>query len=522
MIRCLPLLAALLLLAAPLQAAVFRWANDLDSESLDPYQSNTTFPVSLKANIYEPLVRRGRALGLEPALAQSWERVSPTVWRFHLRPGVRFAGGEAFSAEDVVFSLKRVRSPNSRLATYLSTVTAIRALDPMTVELETAQPDPVLLEGLTFWAIMSKSWSESHRAEEVARTTSGEENYASRFANGTGPFVITTREQDRRTVMRPNPLWWDKPEHNLDEVRFEVIGNAATRVAALLSGEVDMIYTVPPQDSARIEATPGLRLLAGPELRTIYLGMDQWRPELLKSDVKGRNPFRDVRVRRAMALAIDEPAIAQRIMRGQAHPSWLMWGPGVTGYDEALNARPAVDLAAARKLLAEAGYPDGFGVTLDCPNNRYVNDEAICQAMTAMLARIGVRISLSAQPYAKFTAETAPPEYRASFFLLGWTPVTYDAHNVLYNLMTTRDGVRGVTNIGGYSNPRVDALTQQAGTELDPAKRLAMLAAAARIVQADVGFIPLHQQQLGWAVKAGIQVVQPADNTFPLRYVRMP
>ena len=520
MIRMLVVLLALSL-AAPAGAVVFRWANDLDSESLDPYQSNTTFPISLKANIYEPLVRRSRTLGLEPALATRWERTSPTVWRFHLRPGVRFAGGEAFTAADVVFSVQRVRTQNSRLATYLNTVSAVRQIDELTVDFETAQPDPILLESITGWGIMSRAWCEAHRAEDVARTVSGEENFASRNANGTGPFMILSREQDRRTVMRPNPGWWDTPEHNLTEVRFEVIGNAATRVAALLSGEVDMIYTVPPQDAARLETTPGLRMLTGPELRTIYLGMDQWRPELLKSDVKGRNPFRDVRVRRAMALAIDEDAIGKRIMRGQAHPTWLMWGPGVNGYDAKLDQRPVVDLVQSRKLLAEAGYPEGFAVTLDCPNNRYVNDEGICQAVTAMLARVGVRVSLSAQAFAKFSAETAPPEYRASFYLLGWTPTTYDAHNVLFNLAGTRNGVRGATNIGGYSNARVDGLGEQIAVELDPARRLALIGEAARLIQEDVGFIPLHQQQLGWAARTGVELVQPADNTFPLRWVRV-
>jgi peptide/nickel transport system substrate-binding protein len=265
-----------------------------------------------------------------------------------------------------------------------------------------------------------------------------------------------------------------------------------------------------------------VRLIQGPELRTIYLPMDQLRDELLFSSVKGRNPFKDVRVRRAFALAIDEDAIAKRVLRGMAHPTWLMYGPGVNGYDPALDKRPPVDIAKAKALLAEAGYPDGFQLRMECPNDRYVMDEQICTAIASMLARIGIKLDVYARTKVKFFADVGYPNYQLSFSLQGWTPGTYDAHNVFYTLLASRapDG-RGQGNFGGYSNPKVDALTEQIAHELDKEKRQELIDEAARIVQEDVATIPLHQQVIVWAARANVDVVQPADDAFYLRWVKM-
>jgi peptide/nickel transport system substrate-binding protein len=282
-----------------------------------------------------------------------------------------------------------------------------------------------------------------------------------------------------------------------------------------------MIYAVPPQDMDRIKNTDGLRLIIGPELRTIFLGMDQWRPELLRSDIKGRNPLRDARVREAFALAIDEPAIASRIMRGLAHPTWQMWGPGVNGYEPALDQRPPPDPVRARQLLTEAGYPDGFGMSMDCPNDRYVNDEAICTAVVAMLARIGVKVDLTAQTKTRFFSKIAAPAYDTDFYLLGWTPATYDAHNAIYNALASRKLPQGEINYGGYANVEVDALSDKIAVESDPAKRAEMIRTVTKIVQRDTGYIPLHQQTIVWAARANIDLVQTPDNYFALRFVRV-
>jgi peptide/nickel transport system substrate-binding protein len=509
-------------LALPADATVFRWANDGDANSMDSYTRQETFLLTFTQNMMEPLVRRDRNLKVEPSLAVSWSQPAPDVWRFALRPNVRFHDGSPFTADDVVFSFQRATGPGSNIASFLASVKEVRKVDDLTVEFVTRVPNPIFLEEITSWQIMSKIWAEKNNAVNAAELTRREENFATRNVNGTGPFRLVSREPDRRTVLEPNPGWWDRPEHNLTRVEFNVISNDATRVAALLSGEVDMIYTVPPQDMERIGRAPGLRLHQGPELRTIYLGMDQLRPELLKSDVKGKNPFQDIRVRRAFYQAIDMQAIASRTMRGQSRNTGLLLGPGVNGFTQALDQRLPFDPDASRRLLAEAGYPQGFGVTLDCPNDRYVNDEAICQAVTGMLARVGVRVTLVAQTRARFFAEVNAPGYNTSFYLLGWTPNTYDAHNVLYNLAGSRgDGRRGVFNNGGYSNPKLDELIDRIAIETDQEKRNALIAEGLQIVKDDIAYIPLHQQTLVWAAKQTIDLAQLADNQFPLRFVRV-
>ena len=510
-----------LLSATPTRAATFRWANDGDANSMDPYTRSETFLLTFAQNIYDPLVRRDRELKVQPALAESWDQPDSRTWRFHLRHNVKFQGGEAFTADDVLFSYKRAIGPGSQINSYFQAVKEVKKIDDYTIDFITAEPDPIFLEEITQWVIMSKAWCEAHNATEAVDLTKATENFATRNTNGTGPFILVLREPDRRTTLRNNPDWWDKPEHNLTEVTFNVIGNAATRVAALLAGDVDMIYTVPPQDIDRLKRTQGIKLLTTPELRTIFLGFDLARPELLKSDVKGKNPFQDRRVRQAFYQAIDINAIKQRVMRNQSRPTGLMYGPGVNGFTEASDVRYPYDPEAAKRLLAEAGYPNGFGVTLDCPNDRYVNDEAICQAVTAMMARANIRITLAAQTRLKYFAEISNPDYHTSFYMLGWTPNTYDAHNSLFNLLGSRNGVRGVFNDGGWSNPAFDALLDKIAVETDPIKRQAEIIEASKLAHDDVASIPLHQQTVVWAARSSIELQQLADNTFPLRYVRV-
>ncbi len=513
-------LLATLGLSPAAEAASFRWANDGDIGAMDPYTRQETVQLSFLGNIYEPLLRWNRDLKLEPALAVAWEQTSPTVWRFKLRPGVKFEDGTPFTADDVVFSFSRIMAPSSIMRAPLGALKEIRRVDDLTIDIETKLPDPILLQEQTNFYIMSKAWAEAHNALVPSSiNTSKEENYAVRNAMGTGPFRLTLREPDRRTIVEPNPGWWDKPQHNLTRVEFDVIGSAATRMAGLLSGELDMVYAVPPQDIDRIAKTPGLKLWQSPELRTIFLGMDQSRDELLKSDVKGKNPLKDLRVRQALALTIDENLIASRIMRGQAHPSFMMWGPGINGYNAALDKRPAVDVEKAKALLAEAGYPNGFRLGLDCPNDRYTDDEAICTAVASMLARIGVKIDLNAQTKTKHFATINPPTYATSFYMLGWTPATYDAHNVLWSLIGSRGNGRGEVNDGGYSNPKIDALIEKIGIETDQPRRNAMIDETTTLLQQDVGYLPLHQQVIVWASKSNIDLAQMPDAFLPYRTI---
>jgi peptide/nickel transport system substrate-binding protein len=518
------LLGALLAAAVTVstaQAASFRWANDGDVGAMDPDTRQETVQLSFLSNIYEPLARRDKDLKVEPSLATSWEQTAPTVWRFHLRPGVKWQDGSPFTADDVVFSFQRIMAKSSVMRAPMSMVKEVRKVDDLTVDFETFHPDPIFLQEQTNFLIMNKAWCEAHHATEPVVIGGTDDNYAVHNAMGTGPYKLVSREPDRKTVVEKNPGWWDKIPGNADRVEFDVIGSSATRVAALLSGEEDMIYSVPPQDMKRIAAAPNLKLLEHPELRTIYLGLDVWRNELITSDVKGKNPLQDLRVRQAFSLAIDEPVIAQKVMLGLAHPSFLMWGPGVNGYDPKIDVRPAPDVAKAKQLLAEAGYANGFRLGMDCPNDRYVMDEQICTAIVSMLARVGIKVDLTAQTKAKFFAKVQGPKYDTDFFLIGWTPATYDAHNPLYSLLATRGNGRGEVNYGGYSNPALDDLIEKIGVETDQAKRNAMIDQAAEIVQRDVAAIPLHQQVIVWATKKNIDVAQLADNYFPYRFIQV-
>ncbi|HXQ49737.1 MAG TPA: ABC transporter substrate-binding protein [Stellaceae bacterium] len=508
------------------QAAVLRWANSYDVRSLDPYAGQEVFLRSFDANIYEPLVRRGRDLALEPALAANWRQIAPDRWRFALRPRVLFHDGAPFTADDVVFSFARARAPSSKIAGELAAVKELRKIDDRTVEIVTNGPDPLLLDQLSQWPIMNRAWCEAHEADAPADLATREAGYAGDHADGTGPFMVEERVPNQRTVLVPNPHWWDKREDNLDRAVFTPIADPEALVAGLESGALDMIYDVRLADIDRIAHRPGLKIVQGPGLTTIFLGFDQWRDQLLESSVTGRNPFKDRRVREAFAAAIDEQAIIDKVMRGHATPAGLLVAPGVAGYARALDVREPFDPARSRRLLAEAGYADGFETGMDCPNDRYVNDEAICQEVVAMLAKIGVRVRLLAQNRARFFAKIMPPSppgMKTSFFLMGSTPASYDAETVLINLVATRDRADhlGELNVAGYSNPALDALIGRIRLETDAKARLAVLRQALGLAKDDYAYIPLHRQDVVWAARANVSLAQRADNAFPLRYVRI-
>ena len=513
---------ALLLCAGTASAKTLRWSNDQDVFSLDPYARQETFLLSFDSNIYEPLVRRGRDLRIEPALAVSWHQEASDRWRFDLRHGVQFQDGTPFTAADVAFSFTRARSPTSQIANALASIRSVDRIDDYTVDITTNLPDPILPEELPLWAIMSAKWCAEHEATEPAPAEASQGIYTSEHANGTGPFMVESRVPDKLTVLVPNPHWWDKPQHNLDRVEFRPMTGTAG-VTALLGNKLDMLYYVPPQSTDRIARAPGIRLAQGPELRTIMLGFDYRHEQVGDSDVKGANPFRDRRVRQAFYEAIDETTIKDKVMRGFATPTGLVVGPGINGFDPALNQRLAYDPAAAKMLLAQAGYPRGFSVGMDCPNDRYLNDEAICDSVVAMLAKIGVKIHLTAQTRGKYFAKLMAPSQGSSFFLLGWLPDTYDALDALVNLVATRDkdAHRGDANFGGFSDPALDKLIAEIAGESDGSKRLGLLHKALAQVKQDIAYIPLHQQDLVWAVRNDIDLVQQGDGTFPLRYVEI-
>ncbi len=523
-LRCAALIAVLALMSGgPVAAKTFRWANNGDSNSMDPYARMESFLLSFNGNMYEPLVRRDKDLKLEPALATEWSQPRPDVWRFKLRQGVTFHDGTPFTADDVVFSYERAANPGSNLTGTVATIQEVKKVDDLTVDIVTKGPDPILPEEITFWYIMSKVWCEKHNTTRAADLTKSEESYATNHANGTGPFMLKDRQPDVQTTLVKNPNWWDKTGVAIDETVFFRIADAHTRVQALLAGDIDMIYDVPSQDIDTIAKASHLKILQGPELRTIYLGFDQWRPELLESNIKGKNPFKDIRVRKAFYQAIDEEAIKSKVMRGYAVPTGLMVGKGINGFEESLNKRLLpYDPAAAKKLLAEAGYPEGFEVGMDCPTDRYNNDEQICTAIAAMLAKIGIKIDPNFQTRAKYFAKILGPGFNSSFYMLGWTPATYDAHNMLMSLLVKPTGKgRGDYNVGGYTNPKVETLVDEIQVETDKEKRAAEMHEALKITKEEVATIPLHQQVLVWATRDNVELVQMADNQFPLRFVKV-
>ena len=501
-------------------AQTVRIANQGDALSMDPHSLNETLQLSVTGNVYEPLVGRNKDLSLTPMLATSWKQTSPTVWRFELRKGVQFHDGTPFTADDVVFSLARTQVEGSDMKSYTNDFKEVRKIDSHTVEIETKTPFPILPDVLSLVYIMSKKWCETNQATVPVDRRKGVENTASFKANGTGPFRVRERQPNVRTVFTRNGSYWGKIEGNVTEVVFTPIGNDATRVAALLSGEVDVMEPVPVQDIDRVNSSANTRAVTGPELRTIFLGMDQKRDELLYSNVKGKNPFKDKRVRQAFYQAIDIKGIKKTVMRGASNPSAQLVGPGINGFQPEMKRLP-YDVEAAKKLMAEAGYPNGFEVSMNCPNDRYVNDGRICQTVAANLSRINVKINLQAETKGTYFPKVLRRD--TSFYMLGWTPATYDAHNAMNAIMRCVDDKgAGQFNLGAYCNPKVDELTLKVQAETDKNKRNAYIKEAFDLHAADVGHIPLHQQALAWGVNKKVKLVQLADNFMYFKWISLP
>ncbi len=518
--RAVSLLVGTVLALCAAQAQTIRIGNQGDALSMDPHSLNESLQLSVTSNVYEPLVARDRNLGLVPGLATSWKQTSPNVWRFELRKGVKFHDGAPFTADDVLFSFARAAGEGSDMRSYTNDIKEVRKAGDFAVDIETKSPFPILPDVISLLFMMNKKWAEENQATRPVDRRKGIENAASFRANGTGPFRLRERQPNIKTTFVRNGNYWGKIEGNVINVEYTPISNDSTRVAALLSGQVDVIEPVPLQDVARINAGGKSKVMQGPELRTIFLGMDQKRDELLFSNVKGKNPFKDKRVRQAFYQAIDINGIQRTVMRGASRPTGLLVGPGINGFDESMNTRLPHDPEAAKKLLAEAGYPNGFEVAMNCPNDRYVNDGAICQAVAANLARVGVKIQLQTETKGTYFPKILKRD--TSFYLLGWTPGTYDSHNALNALVRCVDDKgSGQFNLGAYCNPRLDELSAQIQSETDKVKRDALIKQAFKLHADDIGHLPLHQQALAWGVANNVTLAQIADNFMPFRYMSL-
>jgi len=489
-------------------ANTIKWSMKGDSLTLDPHAQNEGPTTMVSRQVYEALVTRGLDMSIGPQLATKWKAVDPTTWYFFLREDVKFHDGTPMTSEDVEFSIIRAQQPTSDFKEYISSISSVKAIDKYTIQIKTKEPNPILLNQLSNIFVMSKAWATKNFSTAPQNWNASQETYASTNTMGTGPFKITLREPNTKTVFKKSRIWWGDVEHNLDSIELLPIANAATRVAALLSGEIDIVTDAPVQDLGRIEGSASYKVESTPQMRTIFLGMDQ-AADQLRSGNTGDNPFKKKEVRQALYQAIDIEAIKKKVMRGDSEPAGIITFPGVTGYTKALDKRLPYNPEAAKQLLADAGYPDGFDVELRCPNDRYVNDEAICTAVVGMFGKIGVNVSLNSQTKSKHFKELK--EDKGDFYMLGWGVPTLDSHYVFHYLYDSGASWNKVN----FSNARVDELIKVMEGEVDLTKRNIAIAEAWKIVKDDISYLPLHHQVISWASKKSVNVpIRP--NNEPL------
>jgi peptide/nickel transport system substrate-binding protein len=513
-------LAATVFLAGAVQARPITWARMGDALTLDPHSQNEGPTHNLMQQIYEPLILREYTGKLLPTLALSWKVTSdPTVWELKLRQGVHFHNGNPFDADDVAFSIERALQPTSDMKGIISSIEKVTKVDAYTVHFKTKGPNPILPDQLTTIYMMDKEWCEANNTVTVEDYKANKDNFAVRNANGTGPYALVSRQQDVRTVLKLFDGYWGKGQMPLgiETIDYVTIKKDETRVAALLSGEVDFVQDVPVQDIERVQKTQGLKVNLGQENRSIFLGMDIGSPDLKSDDVQGRNPFADKRVRQAINVAIDREGIRRAVMRNQSKPSGIVIGPFVNGYTEAYGKAPPLSVDKARELLTEAGYPNGFSITFYCPNDRYVSDEGICQAVVPMLARIGIKANLISQSKSKHFPLVQ--NGGAEFYMFGWGVPTYDSEYAFSFLHHTRTGRFGGWNSTGYSNPELDAKIESLSSELDLSKRNATIAEIWHVLQEETIYIPLHDQLLAYAMKADLDVPVSPENVVHMKFV---
>ncbi|MBW8269418.1 ABC transporter substrate-binding protein [Caldovatus aquaticus] len=486
--------------------------------SLDPHFYNASPNNSLAMHLFDRLVERDPRARPYPGLAESWRAVEPTVWEFRLRPGVTWHDGRPFTADDVAFTIARApHVPNSPggFGGMVRAIARVEVVEPLLLRLHTAAPHPLLPTELASVAIVSRHAGEGATTEDYN---------AGRAAIGTGPYRLVAHRAGDRTEMARNDAWWGGAEP-WARVSYRFIANDGARTAALLAGDVDVIDQVPSTDLARLRRDPRVALHEIQGLRMIHLAFDHSRTEnpVFVADNEGRplaaNPYKDVRVRRALSLAIDRRALAERVMEGTADPTGQWLPPGSFGHDPEVGV-PPYDPDAARRLLAEAGYPDGFRLTLHTPNDRYPNDAKTAQAIAQMWTRIGVRTQVEALPWASFAARSARQEFGVR--LTGWGSVTGEASYMLVNVFGTYDRARrrGAANSARYSNPALDALTERAVATLDEERRERMLREAVRMVSEDVAIVPLYQLVNIWATRRGLTYAARMDERTVATAVR--
>ena len=505
------------------QAATLRIATAFDPQTMDPHSLALQYHTRVAFTIYESLVGRDQNYRITPVLATEWHAIDATTWRFKLRPGVHFHDGSVFTADDAVFSLERALNPPSQRQFVLEGVKAVRKVDPLTIDIVLSQPDAVLPQKLVLVAMMSRSWCIAHGVERAQDFNARQETFAVRNEDGTGAYRLERYEPDIRTVMTAFPQWWNRknPETgNVDEVSFVTIRSDATRLAALHSGEVDLVLDPPYQDVDEMRKDPALTVTEVGDIATEYLAFDQSHDALPGvapgPDGKPRNPFKDLRVRLAVYRAINIDLIISKVLRGLATSTGALLAPVVDGNLPELETRLRYDPVAARNLLAQAGYPNGFDVTMECVNVTF--REHVCQAITAMLTQVGIRATLHTSPSTQFFPMIT--QGKTSLAEFGFTGTGEDAWQSLNGLLHTWDkNGSGTFNAGRYSNPKLDALIDAIHSEPDVVKRRAIVADALRLAQADIAYVPLYRRTLSWVMEKKVHVVMSPDDAIAVRWV---
>ena len=486
-----------------------------EPSAMDPHYHNLGPNNSFSSNVYDALIIQDEQQNLTPGLAVSWKPISDLVWEFKLREGVKFHDGSAFTADDVIFTAERAPNvPNSpsSFGTYLKGK-SFKKIDDLTVHVTTEAPYPLMAVDLSNIQIISADVGAD------VKTTSFNDGSA---MIGTGPYKFVEWKPSDSIVLTANADYWGA-KAAFDKVTMKPISSNPTRVAALLSGDVDMIDGVPTSDIETLKKKDDIVLAQGISNRVIYLHMDRFRDNSpYITGTNGKNPLMDLRVRQAISMAINRPAIVDRVMEGVAIPAGQLLPPGFFGTSEKLKP-VAYDPARAKALLAEAGYPDGFGLTVHGPNDRYINDAKIAQAIGQMLTRIGITAQIETMPRSVYfrSASSGGPngEPKYSFILVGWGSGTGEASSPLRSLIHTYDKDKGfgASNRGRYSNPEADVLIEEALATVDDAKRAELLAKATEIAINDVAIIPLHYQVNTWAVKKGLKYLPRTDERTSLR-----
>lgn len=495
--------------------------------AIDPHFFRTGPNMSLRENISDGLVYNNQVTGeVEPRLAARWQ-VEDVRWRFELNPEARFADGEAVSAADVIYSLCRVRNVPDSPGTFLSFIETIEAVEPEgegALTIVTKGPDPVLLESLSTIGIVQAPMDAPLTYDEA---DCGTDDWLSTQAfndgsleAGIGPYRVTSYRRGIETVLERNEGYYGPAPH-YERVILRAIPENGARIAALLSGGVDVIDAVPVNAIDQIYQNEKLALISAPASRLIFFAFDQeGEPSPKIGGTDGKNPLKDVRVRKALNLAVDRAQLVSTTMEGIAEEARGIVMGTVFGAHPDLAPIPH-DPEQAKALLAEAGYPDGFTLTISSPSDRYRNDTEVAQAVTQMLAGVGLDVSLETYPQSVYFDRASNYEY--SMYLGGAGADTGEGLSQLLNLIHTRDTERGLggANRGRYSSEKVDALLQEALVTLDAETRRGLLQEAQAIVYEDYGYMPLYHEVAVWAARADVHF-EPNAGQLNILYTARP